>query len=68
MVGLCYEYGAGVEQNWDEAVRWYRKAAEQDNAFSQEQLAKCYREGLGVPIDLEEANYWQKRYNETLNK
>ena len=29
-LGFLYESGQGVEQSWEEAVRWYRAAAEQD--------------------------------------
>jgi len=29
MLGECYYYGAGVEVNHKEAVKWYQKAAEQ---------------------------------------
>jgi TPR repeat protein len=29
MLGLLYEQGQGVEQDYDEAAAWYRKAAEQ---------------------------------------
>ena len=27
-VGMMYHYGIGVEQNFDEALKWYRKALE----------------------------------------
>ena len=26
-LGICYEYGDGVAQNYYEAVKWYRKAS-----------------------------------------
>jgi len=26
---VCYENGEGVEQDWEEALKWYRKAEEQ---------------------------------------
>lgn len=28
-LGMSYEYGVGVTQSYTEAVKWYRKAAEQ---------------------------------------
>ena len=31
-LGLCYDYGTGVEKDGREAVKWYRKAAEQGYA------------------------------------
>ena len=36
--GSCYENGDGVPQNYDEAVKWYRKAAQQGNEDAQEVL------------------------------
>lgn len=46
--GLMYYLGHGVEQNYAEAVNWYRKAAEQGNADAQENLGWCYTYGNGV--------------------
>lgn len=37
-IGLCYEYGRGVNQDYYEAVKWYRKAAEQGHAGAQKIL------------------------------
>jgi hypothetical protein len=31
---LCYDEGEGVKQDKAEAVKWYRKAAEQGNAIA----------------------------------
>ena len=28
-LGVCYEYGEGVKQDYAEAVKWYQKAAQQ---------------------------------------
>ncbi|MEI3363994.1 MAG: SEL1-like repeat protein [Oscillospiraceae bacterium] len=44
----CYEVGEGVEQSWEEAVQWYRKAAEMGLAQAQCDLAWCYEHGKGV--------------------
>ena len=33
-MGLAYEYGQGVEQDYDEAVKWFRLSAEQGVATS----------------------------------
>ena len=27
-LGDCYKYGSGVEQSYEEAIKWYKKAAE----------------------------------------
>ncbi|CAG8680291.1 3043_t:CDS:1, partial [Scutellospora calospora] len=29
-LGNCYEYGEGVEKNWNKALYWYQKAVEKD--------------------------------------
>jgi S1-C subfamily serine protease len=47
-----------VEKNYTEAVKWFRKAAEQNFAPAQYGLAKCYGTGNGVPLDNVEAYKW----------
>jgi S1-C subfamily serine protease len=41
-----------------EAVKWYRKAAEQNDAPAQYLLGRSYAEGQGVPKDYVEAYRW----------
>ena len=60
-IGLCYEYGRGVTQNYNEAVKWYRKAAEQGNASAQNNLGGCYYNGRGVTQDYYEAVKWYRK-------
>lgn len=43
--GLLLFGGKGVSQNQAEAVKWYRKAAEQDHANACLSLGKCYNLG-----------------------
>jgi uncharacterized protein len=57
-LGCAYELGEGVEKDYAEAVRWYRKAAEQGNAFAQQSLGKLYEAGEGVEQDSAEAYKW----------
>lgn len=45
----------GSAKNWDEAAKWYRKAAEQNYAPAQNMLGFCYDTGWGVPQDFFEA-------------
>ena len=35
LIGVCYEYGKGVEQSYTEAAKWYTLAAEQGVADAQ---------------------------------
>ena len=42
-------------QDDKEAVRWYRKAAEQNHAAAQCNLGMCYANGRGIEMDAKEA-------------
>src|SRR5947207_4399890 len=53
-----YQKGRGVPQDYNEAVRWYRKGAEQGYAKAQFNLGDMYRDGEGVPQDYAEAVRW----------
>ena len=58
-------YNKGVEfyeqSNYAEAVKWFRKAAEQGHADAQYHLGWCYRKGEGVPQDTAEAVKWWRK-------
>jgi uncharacterized protein len=47
-----------VPQDDAEAVKWYRKAADQGDAFAQLNLANMYDNGQGVPQDDVQALKW----------
>ena len=53
-----YDYREGVPQDYAEAVRWLRLAAEQGDAAGQCLLGTMYRHGKGVPQDDTEAARW----------
>ena len=55
-----YRFGRGVSEDYVEAVKWYRRAAEQDNAWAQASLGDMYRFGRGVPEDHVEAVRWYR--------
>ena len=57
-LGMMYLKGQGVEQNFEEAGKWFRKAAENRLAQAQYKLAELYTEGEGVPRDFEFAYIW----------
>ena len=46
--GYCYLYGLGTSVNYEEAVYWFRKAAEQNNISAINNLGYCYEFGKGV--------------------
>ena len=58
---LAYATGEGVPQDFAEAVRWYRLAAEQGYASAQNNLGLAYATGEGVPQDFAEAVRWFRR-------
>ena len=53
-----YDKGQGVPQDYAEAVKWYRKAAEQGNALALNNLGFMYGKGRGVPQDYVQAHMW----------
>ena len=53
--------GKGVPQDYTEAVRWYRKAADQGYAKAEFNLSDLYRDGKGVPQDYAEAVRWCRK-------
>jgi len=50
--------GQGVPQDHAEAVKWYRKAADQGLAQAQSRLGVMYAKGQGVSQDYVEACKW----------
>ena len=44
-LGAMYDNGEGVEQDFKEAVKWYRKAAEQGQVYAQSNLGGMYANG-----------------------
>ena len=60
-LGLCYYYGRGVPQDYEKAVKWFRKAAEYGNAGAQYSLGDCYYYGNGVPQDYGKAVEWFRK-------
>jgi len=53
-----YETGDGVEKDYQQALKWYRAAADQGYAWALTNLGCMYAKGLGVKLDLNEAAKW----------
>ena len=62
-LGVWYEKG----QNYYEAVKWFRKAAEQGHADAQNNLGECYFYGHGVNENYNEAVKWFRKAAEQDN-
>jgi hypothetical protein len=56
-----YANGRGVEKDYVEAVKWYRKAAEQGDAKAQLNLGASYAKGDGVNKDTVQATKWYRK-------
>ena len=56
-----YDEGRGVPENDAEAVKWYRRAADQGVAYAQYNLGLMYLKGRGVPKNDAEAVKWFRR-------
>lgn len=53
-----YFSGRGVEQNYEKAVKWFKKAAGRGEPDSMFHLAICYNDGLGVEVDQDLAAHY----------
>lgn len=59
--------GKGTDQNFKEAVRWYKRSASRGFAQSQYRLGTLYERGLGVDKDTGTASTWYQRAAEQGN-
>jgi TPR repeat protein len=57
-LGFIYHMGKGVDQDYQEAAKWYRLAAEQGHAVAQNNLGVLYVNGKGVTQDYVRARMW----------
>ena len=57
-LGVMYNEGLSVAQNYVKAAEWFHKAAEQGNAEAQNNLGLMYDEGQGVTQDFVQAQMW----------
>jgi len=53
-----YRNGDGVPQNYIEALRWFKLAAEQGDSRAQFSLGLMYYDGSGVPQNYVQAHKW----------
>ena len=57
-LGSMYDFGEGVVEDKEQAVKWYAKSAEQGNTLGQYSLGEAYYIGEGVGQDLQVAYGW----------
>jgi len=57
-IGLMYDFGKGVTQNYPEALRWYVRAADKGEPRAMYLVGHMYEFGEGVPVDTDLAIHW----------
>jgi len=57
-LGLCFEIGAGVEQDDEKALDWFTKAANLGHALAKFSVGEIFEEARGVPQSDTEACIW----------
>jgi TPR repeat protein len=60
-LGGAYARGEGVKQDYQEAAKWYQRAATNGNAAAQTALGELFEAGQGVPHDYAQAAAWYRR-------
>ena len=60
-LGYLYRQGRGVARDFDQALHWFRLAAEQSYSYAEFNLGQMYEHGWGVERDLSEAVNWYRR-------
>ncbi|GES94810.1 kinase-like domain-containing protein [Rhizophagus clarus] len=52
-LGECFEYGIGIEKNYQRAFYFYNKSVENGNIEANFQLGYIYINGIGIEINKE---------------
>jgi TPR repeat protein len=60
-LGLLYDEGVGVPQDYRQAKKWFEKAAKQGHAGAQTNLGTLYLQGEGAPQSAQMALFWFSR-------
>lgn len=60
-LGLLYNEGQGVTQDYAQAKHWFQKAAEQGHPGAQVNLGTLYLQGHGAPESDQMALFWFRR-------
>lgn len=62
MLGECWFYGRGCQQNFEKAFICYQNAAKQNNSHAQNRIGMYYYHGIGnSKKDFENAIYWFRK-------
>lgn len=58
MLGIMYENGQGVKQDYEQALSLFNKSSEQGYDQAMLHLAEMYKSGRGTQVDLVQAHKW----------
>lgn len=61
LLGTTYFKGNDVPQDYNEAMKWFRKAGERGHTKAQYNLGVMYSNGDGVPQDYKESARWYRK-------
>ncbi len=59
--GLMFDAGEWMEKDYNQALKWYKKAASQNYDIAQYNLALLYEYGRGVDKDIDQALKWYRK-------
>jgi len=60
-LGMNYFHGKGTEQNFSEALKWFRLAAQQQHAKAEFMIGRMYDAGKGCEQNPPEAVLWYQK-------
>lgn len=64
-VGEMYYWGDGVKKSYVNAVKWYRKSANDGSKNAKSKLGMMYERGFGVKQSYKEAYFWYRSGTKT---
>ena len=59
-IGELFYDGKEIEQSYEEAIKWWRLAADANSGYAKYMLGDCYKNGQGVERSYEESVKWYK--------
>lgn len=65
LLGYMYSRGLGLPLDNQQAIQWYKKAADQDYPLAHFALGYMHSEGLGIEKDIQQAIFHYKKAAET---
>jgi hypothetical protein len=68
LLGYMYYLGKGVEQNYNKAIKYYKRSAEMGNSYALNCLGTMYCLGIGVERNYEESIKYYKKSAEMGNR